>query len=460
VRRIPIRIRIALAFTAVMAILLAGLGLFIYLRFSSQLNATIDQGLESRSHEVATIVRQSDPDELRHGELLTPGQQGFSQIVDRSGRVLDTTPQLGSGSALSQSQLQRASQGPIFLERSGLPSIETSGRLLAAPVTLEHGEQLIVVVGTSLDQRQEDLSNLATVLLIGGPIALLLASLAGYFMAGAALRPVDAMRRRAAAISADQPDERLPVPAAEDELRRLGETLNAMLDRLETALERERDFVDDASHELRTPLALHKTELELALRYGGTTEELKASIASAIEETDRLVQLAEDLLVVARSEKDRLGIQLASVPIRQVFDDVGARFASRVQSAGRALEISPPGDSEAVEADRLRVGQALTNMVENALRHGRGRVGVFSRAIDGRIEIHVTDQGPGFPDGFIEHAFERFSRGDQARSGGGAGLGLAIVATIARAHGGAAHAANRNGGADVWIDLPAAGPRS
>ena len=136
--------------------------------------------------------------------------------------------------------------------------------MLAAPVDVG-GRTVVAVVGSSLGDRDEALGNLARLLLIGGPIALLLASLAGYWMAGAALRPVDAMRRRAAEISASEPGARLPVPEADDELRRLGETLNAMLGRLEEALERERRFVDDASHELRTPLALHKIELELAL---------------------------------------------------------------------------------------------------------------------------------------------------------------------------------------------------
>ena len=145
------------------------------------------------------------------------------------------------------------------------------------------------MTGASLDDRNEALDNLRTILLMGGPVALLLASLAGYIVAGRALRPVEAMRRRAAAISAAEPEQRLPLPEAHDELHRLGETLNEMLGRLEVALERERAFVDDASHELRTPLALHKTELELALRYARTPEEMRAAIASAIEEVDRLI---------------------------------------------------------------------------------------------------------------------------------------------------------------------------
>ena len=217
--------------------------------------------------------------------------------------------QRGTRPVLGLSEVDRAAQGPTFVERSGAPGLGREPvRLLATPIPFER-HQLIVVVGTSLAARSDALKSLTTLLLIGGPVALLLASLAAYWTVGAALRPVEAMRRRATEISAARSEQRLPVPAAQDELRRLGETLNAMLDRLEAALERERAFVDDASHELRTPLTLHKSELELALRYGGSREELRASIASAIEEADRLSQLAENLLVLARSDKGVLPVE-------------------------------------------------------------------------------------------------------------------------------------------------------
>ena len=136
------------------------------------------------------------------------------------------------------------------------------------------------------------------------------------------------MRRRAAAISAAEPEQRLPLPEADDEIRRLGETLNQMLGRLEAAIERERAFVDDASHELRTPLAMHKTELELALRYAKTPEEMRAAIASAIVEVDRLIQLAEDLLVLARSEEGKLALDLRRVGVAELLDDVRERFSA------------------------------------------------------------------------------------------------------------------------------------
>jgi two-component system, OmpR family, sensor kinase len=301
----------------------------------------------------------------------------------------------------------------------------------------------------------EALDGLSTLFLIGGPAALLLASLAGYAAAGAALRPVEEMRRRAAAISAGGPDERLPVPPANDELQRLGRTLNEMLDRIDVTLKRERRFVDDASHELRTPLALHKTELELALRHGASEEELRDAIASGLEEIDRLVQLAEDLLVVARSGQGRLAIAPGPLVVGDLFTAVGERFRARASASGRSLVIDG-GDDLTVEGDRLRLEQALTSMVDNALRHGEGEVRIWATGSDSRVVLHVGDRGAGFPPEFVEQAFERFSRTDAARSRGGSGLGLAIVETIALAHGGRAGAANDlAGGADVWIEIPA-----
>ena len=162
----------------------------------------------------------------------------------------------------------------------------------------------MVVVGADLPQREHALDVLTGALLIGGPLALALAALAGYALASGALRPVEAMRSRAATISAADPDARLPLPEARDEIRRLGTTLNEMLARLARARARERAFVADASHELRTPLTILKGELELAAAGAPDREELRRVVRSATEETDRLVALAEELLALARLDED------------------------------------------------------------------------------------------------------------------------------------------------------------
>ncbi len=286
------------------------------------------------------------------------------------------------------------------------------------------------------------------------PVALLVSSVIGYLVAGAALRPVEAMRRQAAAITADTPERRLPLPAARDEVYRLGETLNEMLARLDAGLERERRFVADASHELRTPLAILKTELEVALRQPRSAEQLESSIRSAAEETDRLVRLAEDLLLVARSDRSALRLVPTTVSTDELLGAVAARFESRAASAGRAVDVERAAGLD-LDVDRSHVERALGNLVENALRYGVGPVRLRASSMDGVVELHVSDEGAGFEPEFLPVAFERFTRADEARGSGGTGLGLAIVDAVARAHGGTATAENlEGGGADVWMTLP------
>jgi len=453
VSRIPVKTRVTLIFAAVMAAVLFGTGLFVYLRLDSELNHSIDRDLQSRARELVAEVKVAD---VGLGEAARSALSGrgeaFAQVLTASGALFDPRAQPSGAPVLTPSEIRAAAGRKIIVDHSNLAGVHEPERLLARPILFEH-HHLIAVVGTSLDDRQSALSNLLTLLLIGGPVALVLASVAAYFTVGSALRPVEAMRRRAAAVSAAGSGQRLPVPPAHDELRSLGETLNAMLDRLEAAVERERAFVDDASHELRTPLAVHKAELEVALRYGASADELRAAIASAIEEADRLSRLAEDLLFVARFDKGAPGLEPEPIEVAALFSAVRERLNGNAERAGRPILAEAPAGLT-VHADRGRVEQALQNMVENALRHGEGPVLMRASAVGDRVELHVSDEGPGFPADFLPRAFERFTRADTSRSGEGSGLGLSIVDAVARAHGGRAMARNSSeGGADVWIEL-------
>ena len=451
--RLPIRIRLTLAFGGVMAIVLAVIGLAVYLRFDASLDENVDQSLRSRAADVSALVRRAGPRLPEAGdESLIERDESFTQVLDGAGRIVGASAGLEGRPLLTDAQLGRARARTVTLERPGPLDPDDPARLLATPVQSD-GRTLVVVVGASVDDNEEALGTLGLLLLVGGPVALLLASLAGYGVAAGALRPVEAMRRKAAAISEDSPDERLPVPRARDEVGRLGETLNEMLARLEGGLERERAFVSDASHELRTPLAILKAELELALRAGRSQDELRQAIRSAADETDRLSGLAEDLLVLARSHRGRLPLRVEPVDARELLEGVVARLGERVGRTGRAVEVEAPAGLR-LACDRLRMEQALGNMLENALRYGEGRVSLAAAERGEVVELHVRDEGRGFPPGFADRAFERFTRADGARTGGGAGLGLAIVRAIATAHGGRAGTADRDGGADVWIEVP------
>ena len=451
--RVPIRLRLTLVFAVAMATVLAGMGLFVYLRVGAALDATIDQSLRGRADELAGLVRRSGSG-LREtaGNQLAAQGESVAQVLRPDGAVVDSTPPLGGRPLLTGPQLAGAAAATVVVERASVPGSDDPVRLLATPVQAQEGP-LLVVVGASLEGRAEALESLLGQLLVGGPIALLLSSLLAYALAAAALHPVESMRREAEAVSAAEPGRRLPLPPADDEIARLGTTINRMLGRLEAALARERRFVSDASHELRTPLAALRTELELALRRERTPEELQRALRSAAEETERLAHLADDLLVLARAGGGRLPVRPAPLPAADLLADVRERYARRAAEVGRPLEIQAD-ERLRLSVDRLRAEQALGNLVENALRHGGGRILLQAHRRDGRIELHVRDQGQGFPPDFIGHAFEPFSRADPARAGGGAGLGLAIVELIARAHGGGAHAANLDDGTDTWLELP------
>ena len=441
-----------------MAVVLAATSWFLYVRLGSHLSLAIDRQLRLRAHDLAAVAREPGrPLAAASDSPLVEEGEAYAQLLDARGRVLDATAPLGDEPLLSAAELRAAQDKRIFADRRSVPGLDEPSRLLATPVATPRG-RLVLVVGATREERAETLASLRNELLIAGPIALALTSLAVYVLAGLSLRPVESMRRRAAAVSAETPGERLPVPQTGDEVERLGKTLNEMLARLEAALQRERDFVADAGHELRTPLALLRTELELALRHAESAEELREAMRLSSEEVDRLAQLAEDLLLIASSDQGKLPLRLETLEALELLASIASRFEWRAQEAGRFLDAVAPSGLQ-VRGDRIRLEQALGNLVDNALRYGGGEVRLSAALADGFVELHVTDEGSGFPPEFLGQALERFARSEQARTRGGAGLGLSIVRVIAEAHGGSAHVANGDrGGADVWVALPSASP--
>ena len=412
--RLSLRLRVTLAFAVAMALVLVATGLFLDLRLRSTLDEQLDETLRARGLDAAGAE----------------ADDSVAQLVDAGGRVVRGAP---SSPLLDEAELAQARAGELQVERDRLPGFDDErARLLARPV-----HEGVLVAGVALGDRDEAVAALRTQLLVAGPLALLLASLAGYGLAKAALRPVEAMRRGADEISAETSGRRLPVPAADDEVARLARTLNRMLDRLDAGIERERRFVADASHELRTPLALLRAELDVALRRPRGAEELRAALTAAAADTDRLVRLANDLLVLATAGDGELPLAREPVPARELLDAATTRLEPAATSAGRRLDVAAD-DGLVVHADRLRLEQALGNLVDNALRHGEGVVRMTAELDGDGVVFRVADEGPGPPEAFVPYAFERFSRADDARTGDGAGLGLALVDAVARAHGGAA----------------------
>jgi two-component system OmpR family sensor kinase len=458
VSRLPIRLRVTAAFAVAMAAVLAGSGFYLYLRLDSHLAASLNRDLRLRAQDLAALVSRPHLTLAQDntGRFVERGES-YAQLLTTDGRVLDATRPLGRTPLLSGSEVRRAERGPIYMNKPAVPGLNEGSRLLAIGV-IRNGRRAVLVVGATRQNNVETLGNFRDELLIAGPIALLLASGLGYLLAGLSLRQVESMRRRAAAVSGETPGERLPVPPTGDEVQRLGETLNEMLDRLEAALERERDFVADAGHELRTPLALIRTELELALRQAGTADELRAAVRRSSHEVDRLAQLAEHLLLIARTDRGQLPLRHEPVQIEALLGSVRSRFEWRAAELRKTVS-SAPANGLLVQADPMRLERALGNLVDNALRYGGDDVTLHAAVHDERIELHVRDNGDGFPAEFLTHAFERFTRADSARGGGGSGLGLSIVKTIAESHAGTAHIATaETGGTDAWLSIPAHTP--
>lgn len=227
----------------------------------------------------------------------------------------------------------------------------------------------------------------------------------------------------------------MPSAGGNDELGRLARTLNEMLARIDRSVTRERTFVSDASHELRSPLAVLRTELELVARKRPTGTALQSAVGSAIEETDRLSRLAEDLLMLSRADDGELTLRLLSLSAAELLNQAAGRARRAAPSATLGIVVQAP-DGLGVLADRDLASRAIDNLLSNALRYARAQVQLVACVGDGFVELHVIDDGAGFPADFIGRAWDRFARADAGRTEGGAGVGLAIVARITQAHGG------------------------
>ena len=313
-----------------------------------------------------------------------------------------------------------------------------------------------VLVAAPLDDIDESTALLARSLAVAVPTVTLVLAALVWWLVGRTLRPVDAMRREAAAIGRDDLGRRVPVPAGDDEVAHLARTLNAMLDRLEAGVRRQQRFVADASHELRSPLARVRAELEVDIAHPAGADP-GATHRSVLDETIGMQALVDDLLVLARRDAGA-----ASSPVDVVdLDEVVADEVRRLR-AERRVEVDATGVGAAqVTGDRRRLGRALGNVLDNAARHARAHVAVSLVERDGTAVVMVTDDGPGIPAGRHHEVFERFARLDGARAAGagGTGLGLAIARDIITDHGGTIEVdPDHRPGARLLIRLPLADP--
>lgn len=440
--RPSLRVRLT-AYATLASLVIFGAGaLLLYHDLTGRLSRAISTELSVRLHDLES-VSPGVASTQRHKLALT-------QIVRTDGTVIEPS---GAKSVLTDAELQAASHRRIIVDRR-LPPAEDEARLMARELDLPGETKPVVgVAAASTRPLEAARSQLSRVLYLAGPALAALVGVAAWFLAGAILHPVRRMTREASTISLADTGERLVDLPGNDEIAELGRTLNAMLERIEDAVAHERSFVDDAAHELRTPLAVLRGELELAAFEVGDPEATTLALASALEETDRLTRLTTDLLTLARADAGQLAPQLVLTDLGQVAHEVTDRLAA---SAAARLEVQAEHVQASVDPDWL--AQIITNLAANALRYASSLIEVSVTATDGAVSLVVADDGPGFPDAFLPHAFDRFARGADARtrSDGGSGLGLAITATLVTALGGTITATNGPplGGACLTVTLP------
>src|SRR5438067_4948613 len=338
--------------------------------------------------------------------------------------------------------------------------------LHALPYESRDGAHFLIEVAAPYNQIESVLRGLLLTFGLGLPLIVALAISGGYVLMRRALRPVDEIRQKAAQISSRNLSERLPVVRTGDELERLATDLNRMIERLEESFHQINRFSADASHELRTPLTVLQGELEAIAQKGQTLpEDVRDTIGSALEETQRLAKIVENLLAISRLEAGEARVQ----PVRLDFAELARTTADQMKLLAEEKRISLASDGREpveVEADPSRLKQVVVNLLDNAIKYTPegGNVSIYVTRRDHRAILEVADTGLGISANDLPHIFDRFYRADKARSRqmGGTGLGLSIVRSICLAHGGQVTVNSTEGRGSLFrVVLPvAAGNRS
>ena len=431
-----VRARVTAVFVLGAAATLALCLTLLYLTLARELQAALAEDLVGRGDDLSAA--------LSGGDIGAVARDPLAQVYGVDGAVLAGSSSLG-GRRLLPVEAVRGVTGQVLVTRSvplGSNGRTTQVQVLARRIAPDEG---VLAVGVSESPVHAARQRLIVVLLVAAPLLVAALAAAGFLVVRAV--------REAAEISSVDTDRRLPAASGDDEIARLARTLDGMLARLQAAFARERAFVDDASHELRTPIAVLRGEIELALSAVDDPDEVARSLRAALGEAERLSRLAEDLLLLARERAGSLVFHQEPVDLL----DLAAAEAGRLQPAlGVRIEVS--GDPAVIAGDADRIRQVIADLADNSA--GAGASTVRIHVVDDRMSVSVemADDGPGFPPGVVGSAFERFVRGDDARTrgSGGAGLGLSIVRAIVTAHGGTVEARNGGplGGAVVTFRLP------
>ena len=440
--------RLTVAATALVAVVLVAGAVLLALALRHTLLTTLDDSARQRARDVATLVDTGNlPD-----TVPAAGGTVLVQVVDQRGRVRAATP---GGDALvpvlSGAALDRARRGEPQEVPGDRIGVNDTLRVLGTPAGAA-GDPQTVLVAVSSSEAARSLRVVTYVLAIGVPLLVASFAVVCWFLVGAALQPVAALRRGAGEITGAGTGARLPVPPTRDEVARLAETLNDMLDRVAAGGARQRAFVADAAHELRSPLTSMRTQLEVARAHPRQADWDETS-EGVLADVERLTRLVDDLLLLARLDDG------SRAPRRTDPIDLRSLAATAVRRPGNRVEISVEAADAPVlaAADADAMARVLENLLSNAEWHARTCVTVTTARADGWAVLTVGDDGPGIPAAERSRVFERFARLDASRSqdSGGSGLGLAIVRQLVQASGGTVELEDADPGLRAVVRVPA-----
>lgn len=432
-----VRARITALATVVAAIALVLAALALLRTLDSQLTSQGDGAARARALELGDAAEAG-----RLTSVLDPvTDDGLVQVVDAGGQVLGASPNLVSPRPIDAPATHAESLHVVTMTA---PDDAETERYRIWRLARETDSGVVtILVGTSLESVSEATGTLRTTLFVGVPLMLVLLAVGIWYVVGRALSRVDRVRREVDGIGDRDLSRRLE-PGPPDEVGRLVQTMNAMLDRLERSQERQRDFVADASHELQSPLTAFRAQLEVARAHPDRAD-WAALTTDLLEDADRMERLVHDLLLLATGETP-LAAGADQAELAAIVKDEVARLVPRPGIAVSLVVESPA----AVRGDQRQLGRVIGNLLDNAAAHAETSVEVLVGAAGGSAWVSVSDDGPGVPEDQADKVFDRFHRGDaaRARTHRGTGLGLAIARALARRHGG-----------DVTLEPSAVGAR-
>ena len=467
----PVRRRLALYGTGVAA---AGMFLFIVLLSGLGGNSTRenqDRGLTALADSAAAALERGEVSPTAGRPFVVvdakTSTEPFLLVLAADGSVryasglVDGAPPRIPAAVVVEANDRGRSLATLTVSPAPSPGAEPLALRVAARPWSRGDDGGIVVAAQSTAFVTDQIAGLRAFLIISAIITLVVVAIVSWLVAGRAVRPLVSLAETTGVIgSTGDLSKRISLGTSHDEVGRLTTSFNAMLDRLQAAqselaatLAAQQRFVADASHELRTPLATIRTNAEFLRERADASEADRAeALADVVTEAERMSRLVDGLLVLARSDAGAK-TDRRPVDLRAIAADEARR--ARPPHAGDDVRVTSDG-AALVSGDPDALGRVVRILLDNALRHGRAPVGVAVRAQDGRVRLEVRDAGPGFATGTEDRVFDRFYRGDAARTGEGSGLGLSIARAIVEAHGGTIRASTpTGGGAVVSIELPA-----